>query len=177
MRFASERIAVLCMVALFAGCATAAPRNLGAQAPDASRSPNSEAIANITETDRKMVAAGLNPPEILKYDAELAEMIPEGEDILAKHDKVRAVKWQKRYNAIMKARYDAVQRFAATSIAAANAITNTFGGVHRDTCRDGMGRNTCAAPQSGSRDPQLPDGFSDWCQNPANPTQLVPCNH
>ena len=171
MHFVVRSIAVMCVASLFAGCTTAGPRNTGAQAANASGSPNSAAIAGITETDRKMVAAGLDPPEILKYDAEIAEMIPEGEDIIAKGDKVRGTAWKKKYNAVMKARYNSIQRFSANSIAAAHAITNTFGGIGRPVDQ------SPGPAQSDSRDPNLPDGFSDWCQNPADPTRLVPCNH
>ncbi len=167
MNLASKVAVVLVAVWGLPGCVTAAPNNSGAQVSSPTPGSRAAAMAGIIATDKQMVAEGLDPPEILKYDAELSEIMPEGEDILAKHDKVRAVAWQNKYNAIMKARYDAVQAFAAKSIAAANAITNTFGGT---------GRPTTPAPGRSSA-PQTAPGFSDWCQSPADATQLVPCNH
>ena len=151
--------------ALASGVA-AAPKGPAPQAPDASGGSVATAMAGIIATDRQMVAAHLDPPEIIDYDLQISAMLPEGQDIIAKHDKVRGEAWKQKYNAIMKARYDAIQRFSAASIAASNMITNTFGGIRRPVDRPHPQQTQESAP-----------GFSDWCQSPENATQLVPCNH
>lgn len=170
MKTVLRLIASLFLTGTLASCATASANGLGPQMANGSGGTTAAAIAKITEVDRQSVADGLDPPETLKYDAELAAIMPEGEEILAKHDKARAKPWMAKYNAIMSARTAAIQRFSAKQIAAANAITNTFGGIGRPT-------SAPASAPAQSSDPNLPDGFSDWCQNPADATQLVPCNH
>ncbi len=69
-------------------------------------------MADKMAADKKLVAGGMAPQSILQYDAELSALMPEGEEIIASHDKARAAQWQQKYNAIMQARSDAIQKFS-----------------------------------------------------------------
>ncbi|WP_284945134.1 hypothetical protein [Acidisoma cladoniae] len=102
--------------------------------------------------DQQSIRAGLAPPDIIKYDLEIAKMMPEAQEILAAHDRERARVWQNKYRAIVEARNKAVQDFLAPSIARNNAIINTLEASKASRCLDAMGHDLChAAPAQQSQ--------------------------
>ncbi|WP_124625950.1 hypothetical protein [Burkholderia sp. Bp9012] len=51
-----------------------------------------------------MVEKGFYSSEVLQLDGEIAQLIPEGEAIMATHDLARAHEWLKKNNALMARR-------------------------------------------------------------------------
>ncbi|ASL48804.1 hypothetical protein bAD24_p00495 (plasmid) [Burkholderia sp. AD24] len=76
--------------------------------------------------DKQQVDAGLAPPNIIKYDLEIAGMMPEAKSLLAAHDQARARAWEAKYRSIVEARNRAIQNFLAPRIARNNAIANVL---------------------------------------------------
>lgn len=151
----SQCISALFVTTVLAGCMVP-PQNQGAagiapvqnRSTAAAGSDNSLSTADwdkVVEQDRASVRAKQMPPEVIRYDLEIGKMIPEGQQILAAHDKAKARVWSKKMNSIMEARNKATQKFAAKEIARNNAIANSFGGGRPDPCLSPMGKNTCTS--------------------------------
>lgn len=141
MSIVGKAPAVLFAVSILACCATPA------QSADQVASMQASA-ERIIELDREAVSAGLQPPEILKYDAQLHALMATAPDIQAKHDTARAHAFVRKFNAIMAAKDDASRRSSTKTVARNNAIANGLGNGRPNPCIDAMGRNTCAANTS-----------------------------
>lgn len=137
-------IQALILATALSGCMVP-PQNRGAPAAASDNSLSTADWEKVIETDRASVRAGQLPKEVISYDLQIEKMIPEGQDILATHDKARAQIWSKKMNAIIDARNKATEKFAAKSIARNNAIASSFGNGKPDPCLSPMGKNTCAA--------------------------------
>jgi hypothetical protein len=102
------------------------------------------------DMDRDSVSHGLLPPEVITYDLQIAQMIPEGEQLRDSHDKVKGPVWLKKFNATMAARSAVIEKVTARQMARINAMPGA--GQAPDPCLSPMGRNICTTPpaQSGA---------------------------
>ncbi len=132
------------MAAALASCVTAAQSNPGPSAAILNSDLTGADLTTLIANDQQLVRNGFAPPEIVTYDLELSKLVPEGQDILAKQDKVRARAWSQKMHAVVSARNEAVERFAAKARAMAAAAGNI---IRSDPCRNAMGQNICQAPE------------------------------
>lgn len=159
-----KAILALSMTTVLAGCGMIPAQN---QSALRARSPAplsaSAGWANITEMDRESVRLGRLPPEVIQYDLQIAQMIPEGEAIVASHNEAKARIWAEKMNSIEAARNKAMGKIAATEVARTDATPNTLGDGKPDPCLSPMGKNICTArpatQQSGTTYTAGPDGI------------------
>jgi hypothetical protein len=106
--------------------------------------------AKVIDMDRDLVRRGLMSPEVIPYDLQMAQLIPEGEEIMVTHDKTKARIWSKKYNAIVAGRNAAAGKMTAKAkaLAAMSATSGAFADQKPDACLSPMGKNICAAPPS-----------------------------
>ncbi|MFL9871436.1 hypothetical protein [Paraburkholderia megapolitana] len=147
---ASKCISALFITTLFAGCMVPAQNRAPAPAPAAAAAGSGASLstadwAKVVESDRTSVRSGFLPKEVIQYDLQIGNMIPEGQDILASHDQARARIWSKKMNSITEARNKVIEKFSAKQIARSNATANAFGNGKPDPCLSPMGKNTCTA--------------------------------
>lgn len=147
------------LVGLLTSCAS--PYHLEKPAKDQSLS---ELWAATTDTDRNMVEKGFFSAEILRLDREIAQLIPDGEAIMAAHDSARAREWSKQYNAAMAQRESLVRQGNAR----AKEWLSRQPDYNVDRCIDpANGENHCR-PRKPS-----PPVVNRWCDNGGG--VLVPC--
>ena len=115
-----------------------------ASAPDASITGTD--WNNIIVVDQQSVSSGMLPPEVLRFDARIVELMPQAQAILASKDKTRARVWIREMNALMAARSNAIVKFSTAHAASANAIAKALGNGRPDPCLDPMGRDRCHPP-------------------------------
>jgi hypothetical protein len=144
---ASKCISALFMTTVLAGCGMIPLQNRGVTnaAPEAPLSV-SAGWARIVEMDRGAVRDGLLSPEVIPYDLQIAQMIPEGEAIRASRDKAKGRIWSEKFNSIMAARNAAMGKMTAKAMAANNATRNAWADRKPDPCLSPMGKNICTTP-------------------------------
>lgn len=143
---AGQCISALLMIAALAGCGMIPARNQGGT-PVGSNTPlsPSEEWAKMVELDRASVARGELPPEVIRYDLQIAQMIPEGEAIIAAKDKAKARVWSEKLNTIQLARNDIMAKRLAREMAKNNSTIPVWSNAKPDPCLSPMGRNICAS--------------------------------
>ncbi|WP_158881481.1 hypothetical protein [Rhodanobacter sp. L36] len=140
----SQCVSALLMTTVLAGCQMMPLRNQAATnaKPEAPLSASAE-WAQVAERDREHVRLGQLPPEVISYDQQIAQMIPEGDGIAATRDKAKAQVWSNKFNALITARNQAIGRVAARQMARSNATANAWAGAKPDPCLSPMGKNIC----------------------------------
>lgn len=144
---ATKCVSALFMTTVLAWCGMIPAQNRSAvtAVPHAPRS-NSAGWADIIEGVRESVRLGHLPPEVIQYDLQIAQLIPEGEQIIASRDQAKARIWSKKVNAINVARNAAIGRVAVNDMASSNAAVGVRSSRKPDPCLSPMGRNICASP-------------------------------
>jgi len=140
-------VSALLMTTVLGGCGMIPAQNPGmARAQPAPPASASEQWARMVELDRRSVSHGYLPPEIIRYDLQIAQMIPEGEAIIASQDKAKARVWSEKLNAIQTARNKAMEKSTAIAMAKNNAMPHPWSNAKPDPCLSPMGRNICSTP-------------------------------
>jgi hypothetical protein len=142
-------ISALSVTAILAGCQMIPLQNQRA-ASAASNAPLSASAewSRIVEMDRESVRRGQLAPEVIQYDLQIAQMIPEGQEIMASHDKAKARVWSEKMNSINVARNEAIRKMAAREMAQNNATPNAWASAKPDPCLSPMGKNICTTPSA-----------------------------
>jgi len=143
---ASKCISALLMTTILAGCGMIPTQNLGmTRAQPVAPASASEQWAKMVELDRQSVSHGYMPPEVIRYDLQIAQMIPEGEAIVASHDKAKARVWSEKLNSIQTARNKAIEKSTAIAMAKSNATPHPWSNAKPDPCLSPMGKNICSS--------------------------------
>jgi hypothetical protein len=144
---ASQCVSTLFMTTVLAGCQMIPPQNRSATSAE-SDAPLSVSAgwAQIVEMDRESVRRGRLSPEIIPYDLQIAQMIPEGEAIKASHDQAKARLWSEKLNSINVARNKLVRQMAAREMAQSGSASNAWADQKPDPCLSPMGKNICTTP-------------------------------
>jgi hypothetical protein len=108
------------------------------------------------------------PASILPIDDQIAQLMPEGQAILASGDKQRARIWSDKMGELLHAKSTEMAKFSKTLSERSNAMANAVSGVQINPCLDAMGRDRCAAQQT------QPQGGGGWCQVDSS-GRMVPC--
>jgi hypothetical protein len=140
-------ISALSVTAVLAGCQMIPLQNRGvtSAASDAPLSASAE-WSKVIEMDRESVRRGQLAPKVIQYDLQIAQMIPEGEEIMASHDQAKARIWSEKMNSINVARNEAIRKMAAREMAQNNATPNAWANAKPDPCLSPMGKNICTTP-------------------------------
>ncbi|OOG45852.1 hypothetical protein [Rhodanobacter sp. C01] len=140
-------ISALFIAAVLAGCQMIPLQNRSVTSAE-SNAPLSASAgwARIVEMDREAVRRGLLSPEVIPYDLQIAQMIPEGEEIRASRDKAKARIWTEKLNTLTAARSTAMGKMTAREMAENDATSNAWADRKPDPCLSPMGKNICAAP-------------------------------
>ncbi len=131
-------------------------------APNAAPPP-SATLAKIIQMDREGVRQGWLPPQVLQYDLQIAELLSEGEEIMASHDERKARSWSLKMDELNRLKAQALAKVIPSEVAQNDAAPSAP--VHRapDPCLSPMGVNTCTTParpqQSGTTYTAGPGGI------------------
>lgn len=140
-------VSALLMTTVLAGCGMIPTQNLGmTRAQPVAPVSASEQWAKMVELDRQSVSHGYMPPEVIRYDLQIAQMIPEGDAIIASQDKTKARVWSEKWNAVQTARNKAIEKSTAIAMAKNNAMPHAWSNAKPDPCLSPMGRNICNKP-------------------------------
>lgn len=120
-------------------------------------------LAKIVEMDREGIRQGWLPPEVLQYDLQMAALLPEGEQIMASHDQVKARIWSMKMDQLNRLKAQAMAKLMPSDVAQNNAAPSAPVNRTPDPCLSPMGVNTCATParpqQSGTTYTAGPGGI------------------
>jgi hypothetical protein len=137
-------VSTILMATVLAGCGMIPAQNLGmARTQPAPPVSPSEAWAKIVALDRQSVSQGSMPPEVINYDLQIAQMIPEADAIIASKDKTKARMWSDKFNAIQTRRNKVIEKANAIAMAKYNATPHPRLYDKPDPCLSPMGRNIC----------------------------------
>jgi hypothetical protein len=102
-----------------------------------------EGWAQITEKDQEWVRRGVLPKEIIQYDLQIGQMLPEAREIMASHDKATARAWSEKMHGLIEARNRPIAA-AQAKWAAMSSVEAGDANTHRpDPCLSPMGKNIC----------------------------------
>jgi len=142
-----QGISALLMATALAGCGMLPAQNLGTARTQAAPPASASAPwAKVMELDRQWVSHGYLPPEVIRYDLQIAQMIPEGEPLIASQDKAKARVRPEKWNAIQTARSSVIEKSTAIALAKSNAMPHRWLTAKPDPCLSSMGNNTCIKP-------------------------------
>lgn len=144
---ASKCISALFVTAALAGCQMIPLQNRDVASTESSAPLSTGAgWARIVDMDRGAVRDGLLSPEVIPYDLQIAQLIPEAETIMASHDQAKARIWSKKFHAAIAARNTAMGKMTARAMAENNATQNAWAHQKPDPCLSPMGKNICTTP-------------------------------
>ncbi len=145
----SQCISTLLLSTVLAGCGLIPAQHQGVARARPAASPSSSAgWADIMKLDRDSVLQGQLPPEVIQYDLQIAQLIPEGEAIMTTHDQAKARIWSAKMNTINLARNKALEKMAAREMANSPATSSIWNTPEPDACLSPMGKNICTTPSS-----------------------------
>lgn len=131
-------------------------------APNAMLAPTAS-MAKIIEMDREGIRQGWLPPEILQYDLQIAKLLPEGQEIMASRDPVKARIWSEKMDTLNRLKSQAMAKLAPGAVAQNAEAPSAPVNRTPDPCLSPMGVNTCTAPsrqqQSGTTYSAGPGGI------------------
>lgn len=137
----------LLMTAVMAGCGMIPAQNLGmTRAQPVAPESASDGWAKIMVLDRQAVTAGYMPPELIGYDLQIAQLIPEGEAVVASRDKIKARAWSEKWSSVQTKRNNAIEKANALASAKYNATPHAWSNDKPNPCLSPMGRNICSTP-------------------------------
>jgi hypothetical protein len=115
-------ISALLMATALADCGMLPAQNMGTARTQAAPPASASAPwAKVMELDRQSVSHGYLPPEVIRYDLQIAQMIPEGEPLIASQDKAKARVRPEKWNAIQTARSRVIEKSTAIALAKSQA--------------------------------------------------------
>lgn len=126
------------------GCGMMPAQQADHSAAAASAGPSLvEGWAQITDKDQEWVRRGVLPKEIIQYDLQIGQMLPEAQEIMASHDRAKARVWSEKMHGLIAARNKPIAAAQAKWAAMSSVEADDADTHHPDPCLSPMGKNIC----------------------------------